>query len=66
MTKKTTKTEPAYTSLAIKKIDDAKYVIISHLHDEKGVVLDIQETDPQPFHIVVHDMKLMASRLWRP
>lgn len=65
MTKKT-KSEPAYTSLAIKKIDELKYVLVSHIHDENGVVLDIQEAEPLPFHLVVHDMKLCASRLWRP
>lgn len=58
--------EPAYTSLAIRKTEDEQFVLISHQHAADGTVLDIQEQSPTPFHLVVHEMKLAASRLWRP
>jgi hypothetical protein len=71
--KKTTKTDSVvqgegFTSLSIKKSsdEDQLYSLITCTHNPDGSVSKIETGDPLPYHLVVHSMKLSASRLWRP
>ena len=64
MATKKTSSEPSYTSLALRRVDETNWTLIRHTHTDDGTVLSREMDDPVPYHLVVYAMKREASRLY--